>query len=78
MQKVEDDNVVLDSQVEMEDCRNNIIRLPKGRLGVFNGLEGYIVVEQDNVLMICKKGDSSALVKKYANEVAIIYGEEFV
>ena len=78
MQKVEDDNVVLDSQVEMEDCRNNIIKLPKGRLGVFNGLEGYIVVEKDNVLMICKKGDSSALVKKYANEVAIKYGEEFV
>ena len=78
MQKGDGDNVVLGSQVEMEDCRNNIIKLPKGRLGVFNGLEGYIVVEQDNVLMICKKGDNSALVKKYANEVAIKYGEEFV
>ena len=76
--KVEDDNVILDSHVEMEDCRNNIIMLPKGRLGVFSGLEGYIVVEQDNVLLICKKGDSSALVKKYANEVQIKYGDEFV
>ena len=76
--KVEDDNVLLDSHVEMEDCRNNIIMLPKDRLGVFSGLEGYIVVEQDNVLMICKKGDSSALVKKYANEVQIKYGDEFV
>ena len=78
MSKVENDNVVLDSQVEMEDCRNNIIRLPKDRLGVFSGLDGYIVVEQDNVLMICKKGDSSALVKKYANEVQIKYGDDFV
>ena len=78
MSKVENDNVVLDSQVEMEDCKNNIIRLPKDRLGVFSGLDGYIVVEQDNVLMICKKGDSSALVKKYANEVQIKYGDEFV
>ena len=76
--KVEADNVILDSHVEMEDCRNNIIMLPKGRLGVFSGLDGYIVVEQDNVLMICKKGDSSALVKKYANEVQIKYGNEFV
>ena len=76
--KVEDDNVILDSHVEMEDCRNNIIMLPKGRLGVFSGLDGYIVVEQDNVLMICKKGDSSALVKKYASEVQIKYGNEFV
>ena len=78
MSKVDNDNVVVDSQVEMEDCHNNIIKLPKGRLGVFNGLDGYIVVEQDNVLMICKKGDSSALVKKYANEVQIKYGDEFV
>ena len=78
MQKVDDENVVLDSQVELEDCKNNIIKLPKGRLGVFNGLDGYIVVEKDNVLLICKKGDSSALVKKYANEVLIKYGEEFV
>jgi len=78
MSKVEDDNVILDSRVELEDCHNNIIRLPKDRLGVINGLDGYIVVEQDNVLLICKKGDSSALVKKYANEVLIKYGEEFV
>ena len=78
MQKVEGENVVLDSQVELEDCKNNIIKLPKGRLGVISGLDGYIVVEKDNVLLICKKGDSSALVKKYANEVLIKYGEEFV
>ena len=76
--KVEADNVILDSHVEMEDCRNNIIMLPKDRLGVFSGLDGYIVVEQDNVLMVCKKGDSSALVKKYASEVQIKYGNEFV
>jgi len=78
MSKVEDDNVVLDSEVEMEDCRNTIVRLPKGRLGVINGLDGYIVVEHDNVLLICKKGDSSSLVRKYASEVQMKYGEEFV
>ena len=78
MSKVEDDNVVLDSEVEMENCRNTIVRLPKGRLGVISGLDGYIVVEEDNVLLICKKGDSSSLVKKYASEVQMKYGEEFV
>ena len=78
MQKVDDENVVLDSQVELEDCKNNIIKLPKGRLGVISGLDGYIIVEKGNVLLICKRGDSSALVKKYANEVLIKYGEEFV
>jgi mannose-1-phosphate guanylyltransferase len=78
MSKVEDDNVVLDSQVEMEDCHNNIICLPKDRLGVISGLDGYIVVEHDNVLFICKKGDSSSLVRKYASEVQMKYGDDFV
>jgi mannose-1-phosphate guanylyltransferase len=47
-------------------------------LGVFNGLEGYIVAEEDGVLLICKKSDNSSMVKKYVNEVRIKYGDEFV
>jgi len=76
--KGEDDNVVIDSEVMMEDSHNNVIKLPKGRLGVINGLDGYIVAEEDNVLLICKKGDSSALVRKYVNEVQMKYGDEFI
>jgi mannose-1-phosphate guanylyltransferase len=78
MSKVEGDNVVIDSEVRLEDCHNSVIKLPKGRLGVINGLDGYIVAEEGNVLLICKKGDSSALVRKYVNEVLMQYGEEFV
>ena len=77
MSKVKDDNVVLDSEVILEECHNNIIRLPKGKLGVFNGLEGYIVAEEGDVLMICKKSDNSSMVKKYVNEVRLKYGDEF-
>lgn len=78
MSRGEGDNVVVDSEVIMEDCTNNVIKLPKGRLGVINGLDGYIVAESDNVLLICKKGDSSALVRKYVNEVQIKYGDEYI
>ena len=78
LQKGREDNVVIDSEVVLEDCSNNIIKLPKGKLGVINGLNGFIVAEQDNVLMICKKGDSSSMVKKYANEVGIRYGEDYI
>lgn len=79
MQKTEDDNVVLGAtDVIMEDCRNNIVCLPKGHVGVINGLDGYIVAEQGDVLLICPKLDSSALIRKYVNEVGIKYGEKFV
>ena len=78
MSKAEGDNVIIDSTVMTEDACNNVIKLPKGRLGVINGLDGYIVAEEGNVLLICKKGDSSALVRKYVNEVRMKYGDEFV
>lgn len=77
-QKGEGDNVVIDSEVILENCRDNIIKMPKGHLAVINGLEGYIVAESGDALLICKKGDSSALIRKYVNEVRLKYGDEFV
>jgi mannose-1-phosphate guanylyltransferase len=70
--------VIIDSDVIFEKSHNNIIKLPKGRLAVINGLDGYIVAEHDNVLFICKKEDSSALVRKYVNEVQLKKGDAFV
>ena len=78
LSKREGDNVIIDSDVILEDAANNIIKLSKGKLGVINGLDGYIIAEKDNVLLICKKEDSSALVRKYVNEVQIKKGDEFV
>ena len=78
MRKNEEDNVVVDSNVIIDNSRNNIIRLPKGKLAVINGLDGFIVAEEGDVLLICKKEDSSALIRKYVNEVRMKKGEEFV
>lgn len=78
MSKNDGDNVIVNSQVIIEDSRNNVIKLPKDHLAVINGLDGYIVAEKDNVLLICKRSDSSALIRKYVNEVQIKYGEEFI
>lgn len=76
--KTDDDNVVIDSDVMIENSHQNIIKLPKGKLGVINGLEGFIVAEKDNVLLICKKEDSSALIRKYVNEVQLKKGDEYI
>ena len=78
MSKGEGDNVIIDSDVILENSANNVIKLPKDRLAVINGLDGYIVAEKDNVLFICKKEDSSALVRKYVNEVQMIKGKDYI
>jgi mannose-1-phosphate guanylyltransferase len=78
MKKGDDDNVVIGSQVLIENSRDNIIKLPSDHMGIIHGLEGFIVAEQGNVLLICKKEDSSALIRKYTSEVQIKYGEEYI
>jgi len=72
------DNVVVDSDVLIDSAHGNIIKLPKDHLAVIHGLEDYIVAEKDNVLLICKREDSSALVRKFANEVGLRHDGEFV
>jgi len=36
------------------------------------------VAEEGDVLLICKKSDSSSLIRKYVNEVGIRFGEKFI
>ena len=78
MSKGEGDNVAVDSEVMLDNAHNNVIKLPKGRLAVISGLDGYIVAEKGNVLLICRKEDSSACVRKLINEVQMKKGEDFV
>lgn len=78
MPKNNDDNVVIDSDVFVENSHNNVIKLPKDKIGIISGLDGFIVAEKDNVLLICKKEDSSALVRKYVNEVQLKKGDAYI
>ncbi len=65
------DNVVLASDVIVDNAHNNLIKVPQGHLAVVSGLNGYIVVEHGTTLLICPKEDSSALIRKYAAEVEL-------
>lgn len=73
-----DDNVVASGDILFDESSNNIVKLPDGKFAVLNGLDGFIVAERDNVLLICKKENSSALIKKYVNEAQLKKGEEFI
>jgi mannose-1-phosphate guanylyltransferase len=70
--------VAVGTDAYFDGSRNNIVKIPKGKLAVVSGLDGYIVAEEGNVLLICKKEDSSALIKKYVNEIQMKRGDEYV
>jgi mannose-1-phosphate guanylyltransferase len=59
------------------NTKNCIIRTPKDRLVVVEGLENYIIAEYDNVLMICNK-DSEQRVKEFLGDAREKLGESFV
>jgi mannose-1-phosphate guanylyltransferase len=52
-QKDEQQNTI-DGKIMAYDTQGCIIKTPKDKLVVVQGLEGYIVAENDGVLMICK------------------------
>jgi mannose-1-phosphate guanylyltransferase len=66
----------IDGQVMLYNTQNCVVKTPKDRLVVINGLDNVIVAEYDNVLMICKKEDEQ-LVKKFVSD-AEAKGLEFV
>ena len=75
--KDENGNVTLKCQTQLYDSKNNIVVLPKGKLAVVAGMEGYLIAESDNVLLICPKDEESAI-RKYVNEVQIKYGNDYI
>ncbi|MFN8353519.1 MAG: mannose-1-phosphate guanylyltransferase [Spirosomataceae bacterium] len=67
---------VIDGNVMLYDSQNSIIKTPKDRLVVVQGLDGFIVAEYDNVLLICRK-DEEQRVKDFVAE-AKYRGTEYI
>lgn len=57
-------NAVIGDNVHMINSENCIVNLPNNKLALIQGLENYIVVESDNMLMILNQHDEQNL-KKY-------------
>lgn len=70
-------NALVGQHVMLEKTSNCIITMPKEKLAVIQGLDDYIIVDSDNVLLICKKDDEQQ-VRNLVNDVKIKKGEKFV
>lgn len=70
-------NVTINGHTLLYDCKDNMIAVPKNKLVVLHDLEGYLVADTENVLLICKKDDENAI-RKYVNDVQVKLGDEFI
>lgn len=59
------------------DTRSCIISLPKGKVAVIDGLKEYIVVDTEDVLMICPRSGEQHL-RKYIDEVKYNTGDKHI
>ena len=70
-------NVVAGEKVMLYGAENCIINMPDEKLVVLQGLEGYIVVESEGVLMVCRKEDEQQI-RQFVNDVRMNKGEQYV
>lgn len=75
--KDENGNTVVGRNVMLYESSNCIVNMPKEKVVVLEGLNDYIVVESDNVLLICRKSDEQQI-RQYVNDVRLEKGEKFV
>lgn len=54
-------NAVMGENVKMYDAANNMVMVPKDKLVVLQGLEGYCVIDTNDVLLICEKAKEQEL-----------------
>jgi mannose-1-phosphate guanylyltransferase len=71
------DNAIVGKNVLMYDSKNCIVNISKDKLVVVEGLQDYIVVESDNIILICKKQDEQRI-RDFVNDVKLKKGEKFV
>lgn len=70
-------NAIPSAGCYLYDTRSSIVSLPKEKIAVICGLKEYIVVDTDDVLMICPRSDEQNI-KKFIDEVKFHNGEEHI
>lgn len=70
-------NAIIGKNVVVYDTKNCIVNVPKDKLVVLQGLDDYIVVESDGILLVCRKSEEQQI-KLIVNDVKLSKGEKFV
>jgi mannose-1-phosphate guanylyltransferase len=70
-------NAVAGSDVMVIDAKDNMVHVPNHKLVLLQGMNDYIIVDTEDVLMICKK-DKEQEIKQYVAEVKRNKGDKYL
>ncbi len=71
------ENVVSGNNVMLYGSKNCIVDMPDEKLVILQGLEGYIVVESEGTLLVCRKEDEQQI-RQFVNDVRMNRGEKYI
>ena len=70
-------NVVTGKNVMLYGAKDCIVNMPNEKLVVLHGLEGYIVVESEETLLVCRKEDEQQI-RQFVNDVRMNKGDQYI
>lgn len=76
LDKDDNNNALVNCQVVCQDASGNMIRSPKGKIVVVDGLKDYIVVDKEEVLLIYPKSKEQDI-KKVLSKVKDTFGDKY-
>ncbi len=76
LDKDPDGNAVVNGETLLQDTKGNMIRTPKGKVIVVDGLEDYIIVDKEDVLLIYPKSKQQDI-KKVRAQVQEKFGDKY-
>ncbi len=77
LNKDNDQNAVVNAKTIFRNASNNMIRTVKNKHVIIQGLDDFIVIEKDNVLLICPKKNEQEI-KQIVAEVKEQFGDDLV
>lgn len=76
LNKDDNSNAIVNAKVLLENAKGNMIRSKKGKVVVIDGLNDYIIVDKDEVLLIFPKAKEQNI-KNVLQNVKASFGEEY-
>jgi mannose-1-phosphate guanylyltransferase len=70
-------NSVVGKHVFMYDTSGNIVNVQDDTLIVLQGLEDYIVVQNENIFLVCRREDEQKI-KQFVNEIKVELGDDMM
>ena len=75
--KNEQENSITGKHVFMYESSGNIVNVQDDMLVVLQGLQDYIIVQNENIVMVCKREDEQKI-KQYVNDIRTEIGEDMM